>query len=456
MTYRVTKAKFVQDILELFPESDMRDIEQDTIYINPCNITIHLNKDNSTFSIDSSFEFPETQYWGVDTEYDRQFKLLHLTREQLRMDFKRSKLEGYVYEKYEHFPISVIGYYNKRYSLRFVANFVAACNKALASFSPAVYSKLIMDKMEDTIKKEGFIINDDYSYKYWRWDEETIISPYDPFTTQSQTISKIINANPFEKIDEPERSVTYLFGKTSSGQVVAVDRKLCRHFFNICDLYCLNRFEYFTDAKRYLCIKGELSALVSLEKNADLAINSEYALLIRKFECLKRFKPSPKIESLEFSNLSSKEFENLCFDILERMGFNNVHIVGKTNSADGGKDLLATEQYATLLGNEKRKWIWQCKHSKKSLNRKDISEIDELLRENNAQAYGLFCSNDLTPGLITRLEMKEGQNTRIKYFGRIELQAFLSQHPDLISKYNLWDKNSLAYGANRISVRPIW
>jgi hypothetical protein len=89
------------------------------------------------------------------------------------------------------------------------------------------------------------------------------------------------------------------------------------------------------------------------------------------------------------------------------MGFIDVHPVGKTNATDGGKDIIATETYNSLIRTEYRKWIWQCKHSKTSLSPKDITGIQDILEENQAQGYGLFCSNHLTPKTVERLEKKK-------------------------------------------------
>jgi hypothetical protein len=71
------------------------------------------------------------------------------------------------------------------------------------------------------------------------------------------------------------------------------------------------------------------------------------------------------------------------------------------------------------------------------LNRKDVYEINDLLQENNASAYGLLCSSSLTPDLINRLELKKSAEVRIVYYGTTELNTLLSQYPDLLAKYKL-------------------
>lgn len=74
---------------------------------------------------------------------------------------------------------------------------------------------------------------------------------------------------------------------------------------------------------------------------------------------------------------------------------------------------------------------------KKSLSRKDISEIGDLLQENRAQAYGLFCSNSLTPDTINRLELKKDGKSTIAYYGTTELTTLITKYPQLLAKYKL-------------------
>jgi len=59
-----------------------------------------------------------------------------------------------------------------------------------------------------------------------------------------------------------------------------------------------------------------------------------------------------------------------------------------------------------------------------------------LRQEHNAQAYGLFCSTQLTPSAMNRLELKKDKSN-IKYWTKLEIENELSQIPDLIIKYRL-------------------
>ncbi len=120
---------------------------------------------------------------------------------------------------------------------------------------------------------------------------------------------------------------------------------------------------------------------------------------------------------------------------------------------DDEKELIIYIQLARLMRLMAARTYWQkkklvhyclkkqegnAKHSKKSLERKDISEIDDLLSENNATHYGLFCSNDLTPDTVDRLNTKNSKtNGSIKFYGKRELETLLNQFPKLIQIYKL-------------------
>jgi restriction endonuclease Mrr len=145
-----------------------------------------------------------------------------------------------------------------------------------------------------------------------------------------------------------------------------------------------------------------------------------------------------KPQSIDFSKLTPDKFEELCVDLLTKMGFETVRKAGQTKAADGGVDIIATEILNTKLGTEKRKIIVQCKHSKKSLNQKDIQEIDLLLRENSAQRYVLFCSSSLAKSARERLDKQGdfGINT-ITYFDQHSLIIEINKHKELLDKYSI-------------------
>ncbi len=85
------------------------------------------------------------------------------------------------------------------------------------------------------------------------------------------------------------------------------------------------------------------------------------------------------------------------------MGLKNVHLRGKTNTPNEGVDITADEEYQAMLGHEKRIWIFQCKHTKYQIDRKDILEVPILLKKFQADRYGLFYSEVLSPATLDRI-----------------------------------------------------
>lgn len=143
---------------------------------------------------------------------------------------------------------------------------------------------------------------------------------------------------------------------------------------------------------------------------------------------------SPELlyEEFIFSKLDDSAFEKMCRDLLIEMGFFNVVQRGKTRVSDGGIDLEADMVVKTPFEEQKQHWVFQCKHTKAQMNRKDISEIPDLLREFNANGYGLFYSGMLSPQTIDRIKSK---NVPIKYWAKGELEILLRKYRKTAFRY---------------------
>ena len=137
-----------------------------------------------------------------------------------------------------------------------------------------------------------------------------------------------------------------------------------------------------------------------------------------------------------FAKLDDEQFEYMCRDILLAMGFKNVHLRGSTHTPDGGVDITADEECKTALGIEKRTWIFQCKHMKHQIDRKDISEVPHLLKEFCADCYGLFYSGILSPATLDRINcISEECRRLIKYWDGNELEIYLKHYPQIYAQY---------------------
>lgn len=103
-------------------------------------------------------------------------------------------------------------------------------------------------------------------------------------------------------------------------------------------------------------------------------------------------------------------------DFLEEIGFFVESSPGR--GADGGKDLLVTEQLSGNLNKYKFKWLVSCKHyagSNKSVNERDEINIQERLDSFKADGFIGFYSTVPSAALMTRLEQLK-ENGKIKDF----------------------------------------
>ena len=194
--------------------------------------------------------------------------------------------------------------------------------------------------------------------------------------------------------------------------------------------------QIYTDSNEYIYLTDSyINCLFNISGYSE-ARDLEQLYLQEMIDKFTPFRNPRDVYLYDFSHLTATQFEKLCYDLLIEMKFVDVHPIGKTNATDGGRDIIANEIVKGAFGDEKRLWIFQCKHSKKSLDRKDVAEIGDLLEENNAQRYGLFCSNDLSSSAINRIQAKNRYlNGCIHYWGKIEMQSLLNQYPNIVSRY---------------------
>jgi hypothetical protein len=432
----MTKLEFINEIRLMFEgeeDFDLYNCAEDNpeIVIPSVDVKISLNDDN-TFNIYRDFCYPT---YDSDENFTSEYMS---TLEEVTSEMLEDKLTEAPFSESDScmgcpFDASLLGYWSKVREIEFVKQFVEICRAA---------------ELVDVTDRVAVKINETLALRA----ESSGLSEFsaDVYTDTRRQIFvfvKDINQVKIENIDvetieliaQPVMSWRYFCGITENAIPIAVNKKKFVIFSKVCDYfnYDMSNCDYYCVNGKFLYIKGLISALISLSLKADEIVDTEYSLMIRKAFTLKSIRPSVSALTLDFSHLSCSDFESLCYQILMAKGFQNVHPVGKTNAPDGGKDILADEEYQTLTGTEHRKWLWQCKHSKNSLSRKDVSEIGELMEENKASAYGLFCSNTLTPDLIDRLEHKKDRNIHIVYYGKVELTTLLSQHPDIIAKYKL-------------------
>ena len=177
---------------------------------------------------------------------------------------------------------------------------------------------------------------------------------------------------------------------------------------------------------------GFWAIIMALNGAQDIFAAKEYKGIQEMYNKLLPF-ISPELlhEEYDFSKLDDREFEKMCRDLLVDMGFQNVTQRGNTRASDGGVDLEADMKVETILGEQKQHWIFQCKHTKAQIDRKDISEIPDLLEDFKASGYGLFYSGMLSPQTLDRIKKKES----IIYWAKGELEILLRKYKNTAIRY---------------------
>lgn len=177
---------------------------------------------------------------------------------------------------------------------------------------------------------------------------------------------------------------------------------------------------------------GFWAIIMALNSAQDIFAAKEYKGIQEMYNKLLPF-ISPELlhEEYDFSKLDDRAFEKMCRDLLVDMGFQNVTQRGNTRASDGGVDLEADMKVETILGEQKQHWIFQCKHTKAQIDRKDISEIPDLLEDFKASGYGLFYSGMLSPQTLDRIKKKES----IIYWAKGELEILLRKYKNTAIRY---------------------
>lgn len=428
-------SKFITTLEEAF---DFDKFEEDddkiVLHANLGEIKINIDVNSQTFDIYMDFCYPIDCY-NENFENEISETNQNIFAKLLEENFKQTPTEEFDCGYGCPFDATLLGYWDNTIDINIVKKFMDTfddfnkCNSRIRdTFS------LISEKLRKILLDKGYKLNEDTSFIN---NENTMI-----IATRNIPIEKkYLTENKAIKIGYSYSGQKYfLVMAESNDKVASIDNEHINDFLYLCEkANCSDDIEMFSDFKEILYFRTTYFHAIALLNSTNFDYQGfEYMYLMKKFEEFKPFKTEVRITDLNFSALNDSQFERLCYDLLDCMGFVDIHPVGKTNAADGGKDIIVTEIVKGLFGDEKRKWIFQCKNSKTSLGRKDVSEIEDLLKENGADKYGLFCSSDLTPSAVDRLIRKRLTiGEKIEFWGKIEMQSLLMQFPKLLSKYKL-------------------
>lgn len=240
----------------------------------------------------------------------------------------------------------------------------------------------------------------------------------------------------FYKISSFFSGVDYSFAESGKAKIT-VDSKLLNEVkFIFEQLGSQDINEFYINSEYLLFNDIEQQAwfiLTGTYKDQEKFFLKEQSRILDLYNKIDSHLPSDiKVSDYNYEKLTSAEFENMCQELLGEMGFVNVRQRGKTNASDGGIDIEADAQIKSPFGDELQHWIFQCKHTKKQLSRKDISEIPLLIEEFNAEGYGIFYSGHFSPQTIERIK---NLKCRTQYLGRRDLNIELRKNTRIILKY---------------------
>lgn len=129
-------------------------------------------------------------------------------------------------------------------------------------------------------------------------------------------------------------------------------------------------------------------------------------------------------------------FEELISDLLEtEIMIQSVRLVGKSNNADGGRDLLIYKKYIQSEGiYGTALLIGQCKAYERSVNKSHVRDIRDTLDYYNANGFFLAVTSGITAQLIDHLcKLKEKRD--VDWWTEREIFKKLRQNSYIADRY---------------------
>jgi hypothetical protein len=151
------------------------------------------------------------------------------------------------------------------------------------------------------------------------------------------------------------------------------------------------------------------------------------------------------MRSISFDNLSPTEFEEFCFDLLQKLDFFNIDWrkgTGlKTSPADRGRDIVFQREYPDVDGTKYLEtWFAECKHYTKGVPPKELQNLLSWADAERPDVVVFIVSNFLSNSAKDFLEDYRKNNKpayKIKYWERPMLEKLVKNKISLLRKYDL-------------------
>jgi hypothetical protein len=140
-------------------------------------------------------------------------------------------------------------------------------------------------------------------------------------------------------------------------------------------------------------------------------------------------------EDIDFKSLSGSTFEELTFDLLQRLGFHSQ--VWRQGGADQGRDIESVFNPCNpLVASYREKWFIECKNLASGVGVEEISTKIAWADAEKPDHFAIVTSSYLTSSCREWLEKIEASKTyRIHVLEGKALKTLLLGFPDLVQRY---------------------
>lgn len=148
-------------------------------------------------------------------------------------------------------------------------------------------------------------------------------------------------------------------------------------------------------------------------------------------------------QDIDFLSLTDKEFEELCFDLLLRLGYKG--LVWRQGGADSGRDIegrLSVNN--SLVDKYEERWFFECKRYEKGIPPEAINSKIAWADAEKPKHFVIFVSSYLSNS--TRIWLEKISSDKSYIIHTIEskqLKQLLLGFPEIISEYFLDDYTKL-------------
>lgn len=165
---------------------------------------------------------------------------------------------------------------------------------------------------------------------------------------------------------------------------------------------------------------------------------------------------------MDFTNINSTQFEELCFELLQSIGCRNVNWrkgTGYDNSpSDSGRDIECEYyRYDTLLGEMiVEKWFIECKHYKSGVSPNVLTGATQWAIAEQPDRLIIMTTSFLTNPCKEFLKKLNQQNKfKISYWEKPKIEKMLLGYKNLLRKYDIEYKDNLINIINDIHIEYI-